>query len=380
MNSTNLSGIYIHIPFCVRKCLYCDFLSFDNMAEYYDKYVDALIREIKSVSYSKSVDSIYFGGGTPSLLDSSKIDKIINAIMSACNIAKDVEITMEGNPATLTKDKLEGYVSSGINRFSIGMQSTNNRELKGLGRVHRYEDFLAAYDMVRNAGIDNVNVDIMSAIPYQNVNSYEETLNRVINLRPEHISSYSLIIEEGTPFYEMEEKGGLILPNEEDERYMYHMTKEILQAAGYSRYEISNYSFSGFESRHNIKYWTRQDYLGFGIGAASLVDNTRYNNTSDINEYIHRAGVSDIRKDIETLSKKEIIEETMYLGLRLTSGIDKKYFKEKFGISIEEIYKDVLGKLERQKLIDNKEQNIALTELGVDVSNMVLSEFLLDIL
>ncbi len=380
MNSTKLSGIYIHIPFCVKKCLYCDFLSFSNMEEYYDKYVEALIREIKSTEYSKSVDSIFIGGGTPSLLDACKINRILDSIRSRFNISDDTEITMEANPATLTMDSLKGYVKAGVNRISMGMQSTNEIELKNLGRIHGYEEFLTSYDMVRSVGIENVNIDIMSAIPGQTIESYEETLKRVINLRPEHISSYSLIIEEDTPFYEMNENGSLILPNEDDERVMYHMTKDILKAAGYSRYEISNYSLNEYESRHNIKYWTRQDYIGLGLGASSLVGNLRYNNISDINTYISMAGTDKIRQDREILEKKDIIEETMYLGLRLTSGINKNMFEGEFGVSLEKVYGKVIEKLEKQNLIKNSEETLVLTELGVDVSNRVLSEFLLDIL
>ncbi|MBQ4069591.1 MAG: oxygen-independent coproporphyrinogen III oxidase [Lachnospiraceae bacterium] len=380
MNSTKLSGIYIHIPFCVRKCLYCDFLSFSNMEERFDDYVQALIREIRMIDYNEPVDSIFFGGGTPSVLKSDYIKNILDELYKKFDIADDCEISMEMNPATLTINNLKGYVEAGINRASIGMQSTNNEELKALGRIHLYNDFLKAYEYVRNEGITNVNVDIMSAIPGQTVKSYEQTLDRVMRLKPEHISSYSLILEEGTPFYEMDNKGLLVLPGEEDERIMYHMTKDVLASEGYLRYEISNYSRANYESRHNIKYWRRQDYIGLGLGAASLVGNKRYNNTSDIREYIRNAGFGDIRINVEELTKENKIEETMYLGLRMMSGVNKREFFETFDMELEKIYGNVIKNLEKEKLIKNDEKSIVLTEFGVDVSNRVLSEFLLDIL
>ncbi|MBE5927329.1 MAG: oxygen-independent coproporphyrinogen III oxidase [Lachnospiraceae bacterium] len=380
MNSTKLSGIYIHIPFCVRKCLYCDFLSFSNMEDRFDDYVQALIREIRMIDYNEPVDSIFFGGGTPSVLKSDYIKNILDELYKKFDIADDCEISMEMNPATLTINNLKGYVEAGINRASIGMQSTNNEELKALGRIHLYNDFLKAYEYVRNVGITNVNVDIMSAIPGQTVKSYEQTLDRVMRLKPEHISSYSLILEEGTPFYEMDNKGLLVLPGEEDERIMYHMTKDVLASEGYLRYEISNYSRANYESRHNIKYWRRQDYIGLGLGAASLVGNKRYNNTSDIREYIRNAGFGDIRINVEELTKENKIEETMYLGLRMMSGVNKREFFETFDMELEKIYGNVIKNLEKEKLIKNDEKSIVLTEFGVDVSNRVLSEFLLDIL
>ena len=380
MNSTKLAGIYIHIPFCVKKCLYCDFLSFSNMENRCGEYTEALLREIKFVDYSKPVDSIFFGGGTPSVMDSRYIENIMEGIYSRFDIADDCEITMEVNPATLTKDNLNGYIRAGINRVSIGMQSTNDAELKALGRIHLYQDFLKAYDDVRNVGITNVNVDIMSAIPGQTVSSYEDTLRRVTRLKPEHISSYSLIIEEGTPFYEMDKKGKLILPGEDDERKMYYMTNDILKDSGYARYEISNYSTEEHESRHNIKYWTRQDYIGLGLGASSLMGNERYSNTTDMENYIMNAGNRDIRVDVTQLTRKDIIEETMYLGLRMMSGVNKKKFYDDFGVSLEKVYGNVIKKLEREKLVKNEVESLGLTELGVDISNRVLAEFLLDIL
>jgi len=313
-------------------------------------------------------------------LKSDYIKNILDELYKKFDIADDCEISMEMNPATLTINNLKGYVEAGINRASIGMQSTNNEELKALGRIHLYNDFLKAYEYVRNVGITNVNVDIMSAIPGQTVKSYEQTLDRVMRLKPEHISSYSLILEEGTPFYEMDNKGLLVLPGEEDERIMYHMTKDVLASEGYLRYEISNYSRANYESRHNIKYWRRQDYIGLGLGAASLVGNKRYNNTSDIREYIRNAGFGDIRINVEELTKENKIEETMYLGLRMMSGVNKREFFETFDMELEKIYGNVIKNLEKEKLIKNDEKSIVLTEFGVDVSNRVLSEFLLDIL
>lgn len=378
MNSTNKSGIYIHIPFCIKKCKYCDFLSFE--CNDFEAYTDALIRETDSLEYKKEVDSIFFGGGTPTLLGTEKIKRVLERLYERFNISDDCEITIEANPGTVKKADFAEYKKMGINRVSIGLQSANNEELKVLGRIHTYEEFLKSYDYMRSAGINNINIDIMSAVPNQTIASYEKTLNEVVKLKPEHISSYSLIIEEGTPFYKMEEEGKLILPSEEDERKMYHMTKQILAENSYNRYEISNYSIKGFESRHNIKYWERKEYLGLGLGASSLIDETRYNNITSFKDYIKDAGYKDIIENVCNLSEKDIIEEYMYLGLRLMKGIDSEDFERRFGRTLEKVYGNVIKKSELDNLLEYRGKSLVLTEFGVDVSNRVLSEFLLDIL
>ncbi len=378
MNNTNNSGIYIHIPFCIRKCKYCDFLSFNK--ENADMYVEALIREIQCYNYDRTVDSVFFGGGTPSVLSSNSIARILENVYNTFNVSEDCEVTMECNPGTLTKESVSGYVKAGVNRISIGLQSTIDEELKALGRIHTYNEFLKSYDMVRNAGIHNVNIDIMSAIPLQTIKSYETTLDRVMSLRPEHISAYSLIIEEGTPFYDMNQRGELLLPKEEDERKMYHLTKTLLAANGYDRYEISNYSLKNFESRHNIKYWERKEYIGLGLGASSLIDNMRCNNIKNYSEYLSNSKLENIRENITFLNKEDMVEEYMYLGLRMIKGIDAASFEREFGRSLESVYGNVINKLLKEKLVAYNGKNLALTEFGIDISNRVMAEFLLDIL
>ena len=285
--------IYIHIPFCVKKCDYCDFLSAPADLETKEKYVEALINEIKLNKNKMSeyvVDTVFIGGGTPSLLEENQISKIMSVLKDNCNMSENPEITIECNPGTITESKLWEYKKSGINRISFGLQSANDQELKSIGRIHNYAGFLESYNLARKCGFDNINVDLMSALPGQTLKSYEETLNKVVRLEPEHISAYSLIVEENTLMYyrvkKAQIKGINILPDEESERKMYYLTNNILRSNGYRKYEISNYSKPGKECKHNIGYWQRKEYLGFGIGAASLYKENRYNNISDINKYI----------------------------------------------------------------------------------------------
>ena len=285
--------IYIHIPFCVKKCDYCDFLSAPADLETKEKYVEALINEIKLNKNKMSeyvVDTVFIGGGTPSLLEENQISKIMSVLRDNCNMSENPEITIECNPGTITESKLLEYKKSGINRISFGLQSANDEELKSIGRIHNYAGFLESYNLARKCGFDNINVDLMSALPGQTLKSYEETLNKVVRLEPEHISAYSLIVEENTLMYDRVKKAQIkginILPDEESERKMYYLTNNILRSNGYRKYEISNYSKPGKECKHNIGYWQRKEYLGFGIGAASLYKENRYNNISDINKYI----------------------------------------------------------------------------------------------
>jgi oxygen-independent coproporphyrinogen-3 oxidase len=283
------AGIYIHIPFCVRKCLYCDFVSRTGSKEDMQRYHRALINEIELTVVKETVDSIFFGGGTPSVYPVEYIEEIIDKLKCRCDVRENSEITIECNPGTLNMDKLYRYRQAGINRISIGLQSCNNEELKKLGRIHTYEEFEHSFIMARDAGFNNINIDIMSAIPDQTIASYKETLHKVVSLRPQHISAYSLIIEEGTPFFSEYGKGSKNenkLPDEDTDREMYHLTKAYLKENGYERYEISNYARSEKECKHNIKYWNRDNYYGFGVSAASLVDNVRYTNISDIINYV----------------------------------------------------------------------------------------------
>lgn len=379
--------LYVHIPFCVRKCDYCDFLSAPAGADTQQEYVRKLLSEIeqKGVRCTEyKVTTIFFGGGTPSILKAGWIADALDAIYRNFQVCADAEITVECNPGTLSLEKLFIYKSAGVNRISIGLQSAENTELKELGRIHTYEDFLCSYDLIRKAGFCNVNVDLMSALPGQTLQSYEQTLRRVLALRPEHISAYSLIIEEGTPFYERYESDELLrergeeprmLPSEEIERMMYERTKELLLQQGYERYEISNYAKRGYACRHNIGYWRRKNYLGLGLGSASLVENERFHNTVELFDYLN----GDFAPyETERLDKKSQMEEFMFLGLRMTDGIRREDFEQTFGLPVESIYGSVLNQQIAEKLLKKEDGRIFLTERGLDVSNYVMAQFLLD--
>ncbi len=347
--------IYIHIPFCVKKCDYCDFLSASSNEQTMISYVSNLIREIhlsKNTMQNYEVSSIFFGGGTPSILDGKLIKSIMNEIRNNCDIDKNAEITIECNPGTLDETKLKSYRDAGINRLSIGLQSANDGELKAIGRIHTWQQFTDNYELARNSGFENINIDIMSALPHQTIQSYKETLDKVLSLKPEHISAYSLIVEEGTPLYTKVKTTPEILPKEDDEREMYYLTKRMLADEGYFRYEISNYSKPGYECQHNIGYWKRTDYLGIGIGSASLIDEVRYNNTRNIKDYMIFNELSEIRTNIEALTKEEQMEEFMFLGLRMMSGISKELFEEGFQIKYEEIYGKITEKLVSEGLLE----------------------------
>lgn len=408
-------AIYVHIPFCIRKCAYCDFLSAPAAKDVQERYVRALQCEIQSAAAcgGHEVCSVFFGGGTPSILEAGQIAGILDTLRECFVFAADTEITIECNPGTLDAGKLSSYRQAGVNRLSIGLQSADDHELALLGRIHTWEDFLNGYRMAREAGFDNVNVDLMSALPGQTLVSYEETLQKVAALRPEHISAYSLIIEEGTPFYarygqaaedekkkvrekcrgpaenpeygeklpqrvmEASEKAAA-LPDEDTERAMYALTKKLLCAAGYRRYEISNYALPGKECRHNICYWERTEYIGFGLGAASLFGERRYSNERDLLSYFEAAEQGRrVCGEIQELHEKDRMEEFMFLGLRMMRGVSRREFRLQFGRDIEEIYGDVLGKYQRLGLLGGTGDRIFLTERGIDVSNTVFCDFLL---
>lgn len=369
------AGIYIHIPFCIKKCAYCDFLSFSCGKETRELYVKALIREIRAYKNSQDceVPTIFIGGGTPSVLEKEQLDRILGAVFETFDIIEGAEVTMEMNPGTV--GGRDFVLPQKINRVSVGLQSACDVELKKLGRIHTFKDFLLTYDRLRGLGIQNINVDLISAIPGQSVQSWEESLHTVAKLEPEHISAYSLIVEEGTPFYEME----LELPTEEDERIIYRRTKEILCAYGYDRYEISNYAKPGFACVHNSSYWKRADYLGLGLGSSSLIRNRRFCNTKNMKHYLEKSGEPDaIREDLELLSQKAQMEEFMFLGLRMTEGVSKGDFYRQFGTGMEDVYGAVLQSMAEKKLLEIAAGQVRLTEKGVDVSNYVMAEFLLD--
>ena len=398
--------LYIHIPFCMKKCAYCDFLSGPAPRETIDRYVTALVAEIRQyqkLAENYRVTTIFFGGGTPSILSGGQMKEIFDALRDVFEIQADAEITMEANPGTVTKENLQAYRACGINRISFGLQSVDDKELKLLGRVHTMRQFEESYDLARKAGFQNINVDLISAIPGQTVESWEHTLDTVIRMNPEHISAYSLIIEEGTPFYEIygenakEEQDSRCercladdgkqmdigknfpkLPDEEAERRMYELTAEKLEAAGYLQYEVSNYAKPGYACRHNKGYWQRVEYLGIGTGAASLIENERYQHISDTDLYIRANGRLDqIEEEKETLDWNAQVEETMFLGLRMKEGVNKQKFRERYHREIQEVYGEVLEKLKEEGLLREEEERICLTKRGNDLSNYVLAQFLL---
>lgn len=371
--------LYIHIPFCVQKCKYCDFLSAPATAQVQNAYMEALTEEIKAAGAEGSlVVSIFIGGGTPSAVEPDQIKKVMETVKERFVLAEDAEISMEMNPGTVTQESLAIYRRAGINRISIGLQSAHNRELQKLGRIHSYEQFLDTYEKVRAAGFTNVNVDLMSALPGQTLRDWKETLSQILMLvpQPEHISAYSLIVEEGTPFYEMNEKGMLHLPDEDTDREMYWTTAEVLKAAGYEQYEISNYARAGYACKHNCGYWTRRDYIGFGIGAASLVDNIRFRNCDSIERYLQNP--SGCREDVQRLDIREQMDETMILGLRMLEGVNCGRFQNTFGVSVEEIYQPQIEESIKQGLMMYRGEYLALTKRGLDLSNYVMAKFLGD--
>ena len=326
-NKEELS-LYIHIPFCVRKCGYCDFLSAPADEKARDRYVQALLMEIERYQGTETADrkikTLYIGGGTPSILSVDQLDCIMQKIKYTFNFCDDIEASMEMNPGTASKEKCRALYQMGINRLSIGLQSTNDMELKTLGRIHSYEDFINTYTWCREAGFQNINVDLMAALPYQIVESYTTGLRKIIRLAPEHISAYSLILEEGTPFYQKYNSGCYPLPDEEQERLMYRETEQILAQAGYERYEISNYAKKGYACRHNLVYWQGGDYLGLGLGSSSYMDGVRFHNTTDFNTYVNQGAYVEDREELSVQAK---MEEFMFLGLRVIAGVSGTEFE-----------------------------------------------------
>lgn len=368
--------IYIHIPFCVKKCGYCDFLSFPACKEEQENYVRALVDEIRSLpGDERSVTSVFIGGGTPSLLEERLIGTILENLKATFTISPDAEITLEANPGTLSKNKLKNYKEYGINRLSLGLQSVDDGELRMLGRVHTFKEFLESFQWAREEGFENINVDLISALPGQKYETWIKSLETVANLLPEHISAYSLIIEEGTPF----EKKIDELPDEDTEYRMYEDTSLILKNYGFRQYEISNYARKGFECQHNIGYWKRYDYIGLGLGAASLYQKERFSNTRDMEEYLANSKwPAKIRKERTKLTLREEMEEFMILGLRMSEGISEKDFRRQFGSNLMEIYGSVLEKYLRMGLLETHGGWWKFTRKGIHVSNQVLVDFLDD--
>ena len=383
--------LYIHIPFCVKKCDYCDFLSFSADEQTQRSYVAALQKELVfyGAKYKgRRITTIFIGGGTPSWLREESMQAVMETVYQNFAVDGDAEITIECNPGTVTEHKFEVYRKIGINRLSIGLQSAHNDELKILGRIHTYEQFLKTYDMARKHGFTNINIDLMSSLPGQTPDIFCDSLHRVLQLKPEHISAYSLIIEKGTPFYDLykfdavRQEAGMqteSLPTEEEEYQTTKMTQHILKEAGYHWYEVSNFAKPGYECRHNIGYWKRTEYLGLGLGASSLYGENRFSNTRDMQEYLGFSGNTErIRKDVLKLSLKDQIEEFMYLGLRMTEGISEIDFEQNFGQKLENIYGSVLQKYKETGFLEKTGTNWRFTRKGIHVSNHILAELLLD--
>ena len=397
--------LYVHIPFCVKKCSYCDFLSFPADERTQGEYTQALLKEI--AYYGKqmkeyTVNTIFIGGGTPSWLHENRMLDILKSIDTNFQVSREAEITMECNPGTLTLEKLKKYYDAGVNRLSIGLQSADDNELKLLGRNHTFSQFLKTYEMAREVGFKNLNVDLISGIPYQTAEKFLKTLKTVVRLKPEHISAYSLIVEEGTPFYEEyradvnRQRQGMptsFLPNEDEVYRIYKTTQKFLADMGYGQYEISNFARNGYECKHNIGYWTRENYLGVGIGAASLLENVRYSNTTDIYEYIKGTDEiceksfeqengtfitgTNLHGSAESVSRKAQMEEYMFLGLRMKEGVTREGFLQAFGVPIEGVYHEVMEHLKKEELLETTEGRIKLTDKGMDLSNYAMSQFLL---
>lgn len=371
-------SLYIHIPFCVKKCLYCDFPSLSGMEKYMIPYAESLAYEIENVAKDKEVKTIFIGGGTPTYL-SFEAWKIIGRAIKTIHMQSNVEFTVEANPNTVDDAKLELLKEIGVNRLSIGLQAWQNSILNSIGRIHSKEDFIEAYNMARHHGFDNINVDIMLALPNQDIIQLDETLKNVIKLNPEHISCYSLIIEEKTPFYKLYKENKLQLPDEDEEREMYWEAVNILKQNDYIQYEISNFAKSGYECKHNLVYWNADEYIGCGAAAHSFFNNTRYKNISNIPEYIDRINNNiDIKEEIHKNSQKDNMEEFMFMGLRKNEGISITKFRQKFSKDIYSVYGETINKYVKMGLLLYKNHRLFLSSRGMDVCNTVMADFILE--
>lgn len=377
-------GIYIHIPFCMQKCLYCDFVSYINKSECVKEYINCMIKEIQSYDLKKyNITTIYIGGGTPSFIESDYIKEIINVIQNKLEKNdtrwEDIEITIEANPGTVTLEKLNDYKTAGINRISLGLQATQDRLLKQIGRIHNYKDFLEAYELLKRVGFNNINIDLMIGLPNQSIKDLKESLEKIIKLNPNHISVYSLIIEDGTPISKLLDEEKIKLPDEEIERQMYWYVKNKLELNGYNHYEISNFSKKGKESKHNLNCWKQKQYIGIGAAAHSYFKDIRYSNTNNIEEYIKNIKENNIEKN-RKIEEKQTIEdkknEFMMLGFRMIEGVNIADFKAKFVDNPLYVYREKIKKLTDEGLIEVDLNNIKLTNKGLDLANVVFEEFI----
>lgn len=373
-------SLYIHIPFCAQKCLYCDFPSFARKDHLRKAYIEALNKEIISLREKHNnleISTIFIGGGTPSVLEANELECLLKEV-AKLNMAKDIEYSMECNPGNLTEEKLEVMKKYGVNRISMGLQAKQDNLLKGLGRIHNYKTFKENFLLAKKVGFNNINVDLMFGLPNQSLNEWEETLREIISLEPAHISAYSLIIEEGTAFYNLYENDKLKLPTEEEERKMYHLAKKILEENGFNQYEISNYAKDGKECRHNLAYWNMDNWIGVGSAAASYINGKRIKNISSVEEYIN--SINEKGEAIEEIinnSKNDNMEEFMFMGLRKINGIDENEFKNRFSMNINDVYGEILNKYIDEGLLIRESGRIFLSEKGIEISNVIMADFLL---
>ncbi len=371
-------SLYIHIPFCKQKCFYCDFKSYSGKEKYMESYIDALNEEIREKSMGYKIKTIFIGGGTPSYLNEELLKRLLINIKNNLNIAKDCEFTMECNPGTLNKEKLKIMKDNNVNRLSIGLQSIHNNLLKKIGRIHTYEQFKENYYMAKEIGFENINIDIMFGLPNMTVPMWRETLLEMVKLNPEHISAYSLIIEENTCFYKLYNDNKLTIPKEEEEREMYHITKDVLKEYGYNQYEISNYAKKSRQCSHNIVYWKCEEYIGTGVSASSFVNNKRITNIDDISFYINRIkNHESVSKEIYENSPEDSMEEFMFMGLRMIEGVDINRFNEKFKKNIYDVYGKEIKKHINNELLVSSQGKLYLTPKGIELSNYVMSDFIL---
>ena len=377
MNNKKSLSLYIHIPFCKQKCFYCDFPSYARLEDLKEDYVKALCKEIKNKASKYRIKSIFIGGGTPSYLNEDEIEQILNEI-SKLDLEDNIEFTMECNPGTLTEEKLKIMLKGGVNRISMGLQAVQNSLLKEIGRIHTFKVFEENYNLAREIGFKNINVDLMFGLPNQSIEEWEESLRKIASLKPEHISAYSLIIEEDTGFYKLWENNKLLLPNEEEERIMYSKTKEILESYGYKQYEISNYAKEGYECYHNKVYWKCEEYLGLGSASSSFINERRIKNIEDVKTYIERINKNEsIIDEVIENKNKDNIEEFIFMGLRMLEGINLSEFKNKFNTNIEDIYKEVIEKNIKNNLLIIENNRLKLTSKGIELSNSVMSDFII---
>lgn len=383
-------GLYIHIPFCKQKCYYCDFISYANKEELVERYIKCLKKEILQYANENKIMSehgleeryviktIYIGGGTPSAIDEVYIINVLDTIKDNFKMRDNAEITIEVNPGTVNKDKLESYRECGINRLSIGLQAVQDDILKCIGRIHTYKDFENTYEYAREVGFDNINVDLMINLPNQTLDDVKESVKTILSLKPEHISVYSLILEPNTKMYELINSKTLTIASDETERQMYWYVKDTLEKHKYNQYEISNFTKSGFESKHNMDCWNQKEYIGVGASASSFMENKRYSNISELEKYIENIEKGTPNKNLvleEFLDEESKMDEFMMLGLRKIDGVDIKEFERIFQINPIVKYCKKLDKLNREGLIEIDENNIKLSNKGIDLANLVWEEF-----